>query len=165
MPQNLVLVHIKEETVKGMYRPLFERNLVTKLSKELKGLGHKSIKKQYQRIFIELDTQSKIAAIKEKLLNIKEINYFCFPEKIKNNFEEIKSVCLKMLESSKAKSFRPKIKITYKAYPARANEATEELGSYLARKTNKILDFVDAELIMYVEIMENAAYVYNTIYK
>ena len=103
--------------------------------------------------------------MKEKLLHIPEINYFCFPEKIKNDFENIKTACLKMLTSSRAQSFRPKVKVSYKAYPARANEVTEELGDYLAVQTKKVLDFVDAELTISVDILENAAYVYETIYK
>ena len=165
MPQKLILIHLKDDAVKGVYRPLFERDLITKLSKELKGLGHKSITRKYQRIFIEIDSNSKVKEIKEKLLSIKEINYFCFPKKLTNKIEEIKQHSLVLLKSSKASSFKPKIKLVYKAYPIKAKELTKEIGNYLIKQSKKTLDFIDPETTIYIEIMENASYAYDTVYK
>ncbi len=165
MSQKIILLHIKDQAAKGTYRPLYERNLVTKLSKELKGLGHKSVRRKYQRIFIDINSDSKLQDIKEKLLSMKEINYFCFPIAIKNNLEEIKETCFKILNASDAKSFKPKIKISCRSFPLTVKDLTSELGSYFMKKTKKVLDFIEPEITIYVEVTENASYIYDAIYK
>ena len=163
--EDLILIHISPEAVKGYYRPLFERNFIQKLSKELQGLGHKSIRRKYQRIFIDLNQNSKISSIKEKLSSMKEINYFCFPKKINNSIKEIEKAALNILESSKIKSFKPKIKISYRASPLNVSEFTKNLGNYLIKKTNKILDFIEPDVTIYIEVLENATYIYDMVYK
>jgi len=163
MTLKLILIHPSEEAVKGTYRPLFERNLIIKLSNELKGLSHKSIKKKYQRIFIELDNNSKIDKIKSKLKKIPEIGYFSFPIKTLPTLEKIKETSLELLNSSKGSSFRPKVKV-YKQFKIKATELTKIMGDYLMKSSNKTLDFIESEITIYIEVVENAAYIYSKRY-
>ena len=165
MHKNIILIHLKDEAAKGVYRPLFERNFIQKLSAILKGLNHKSIRRKYQRIFIDLDSKSDIENIKKKLLSLNEINYFCFPEIASSKIEEIKKASLSSLLASNAKSFKPKIKISYKAFPFSSKKLTKDIGDYLIKKTDKTLDFIEPETIIYIEILENSSLIYNIIYK
>ncbi len=159
-PDNYV-IHYAEVAIKGKNRPVFERILAENITKAVKGLKTEGIKRRYGRLILNLKKDSNIEEIQEKLSKIPGISSFSPALKTNHDLENIKELALKLLQESPAKSFYIKAKRSHKQFPMKSPELARELGSHLAEKTSKIVDFVEPELTIFLEIVENGTYVYT----
>ena len=58
-------------------------------------------------------------------------------------------------------SFYIKVKRSYKKFPLKSMEISKEVGTHLGKVKGKIVDFVTPEITLFIEIVENGAYVYT----
>tara|TARA_Y100000310_G_scaffold294203_1_gene324498 strand:+ start:10615 stop:11784 length:1170 start_codon:yes stop_codon:yes gene_type:complete len=161
MKPDCFVVHYAEIAIKGKNRPLFERQLIENIVKSIKGLKSNGVKRRYGRVIVNLKEDSMIEEIKNKLPMVPGISSFSPAFKTNHEIENIKARSLELLKESDAKSFYIKSKRSFKQFPLKSLEIAKEVGGHLAEKTSKIVDFIEPEIRIFLEIIENGTYIYT----
>ncbi|MBT3262627.1 tRNA 4-thiouridine(8) synthase ThiI [Candidatus Woesearchaeota archaeon] len=161
MKPDCFVVHYAEIAIKGKNRPLFERILIENIRKSIKGLKALGVRRRYGRLIVELKEDSKLEEIEEKLKKIPGISSFSPALKTNHDLDKIKDASLILMQEATETSFYIKVKRSYKKFPLKSMEISKEVGTHLGKVKGKIVDFVTPEITLFIEIVENGAYVYT----
>ena len=161
MKPDCFVVHYAEIAIKGKNRPLFERILIENIRKSIKGLKALGVRRRYGRLIVELKEDSKLEEIEEKLKKIPGISSFSPALKTNHDLDKIKEASLILMQEATETSFYIKVKRSYKKFPLKSMEISKEVGTHLGKVKGKIVDFVTPEITLFIEIVENGAYVYT----
>lgn len=166
--KNIILVRYGEIMLKGLNRGAFERKLISNIRYALRDLGSINIVKPQGRIFIEPtnDDYDIVKAI-DALTRVFGIVSVSPVVKIKNDFEEIKSMAFKLtekaIESGKGKTFKVISKRSNKKFAMNSQEINMKLGGFLLDSFPSVtVDIHNPDFIIYVEVREQA-YLYTDI--
>jgi len=161
MKPDCFVVHYAEIAIKGKNRPLFERILIENIRKSIKGLKALGVRRRYGRLIVGLKEDSKLEEIEEKLKKIPGISSFSPALKTNHDLDKIKDASLILMQEATETSFYIKVKRSYKKFPLKSMEISKEVGTHLGKVKGKIVDFVTPEITLFIEIVENGAYVYT----
>ncbi|MET1124282.1 MAG: tRNA uracil 4-sulfurtransferase ThiI [Archaeoglobaceae archaeon] len=145
------VVHYGEIGVKGKNRDFFERRLMRNIA-EITGA---KVRRKSGRLEVEY-----FEGLEEWLARIPGVRYFGVGLKVSRDLEEIKRAALEVLPES-FESFRVQTSRSDKSFPLTSPEVNAEVGRYIAEKTGKKVDLKNPSVTVYVEICEDAAYVYS----
>ncbi len=161
MKPDCFVVHYAEIAIKGKNRPLFERILIENIRKSIKGLKALGVRRRYGRLIVELKEDSKLDEIEQKLKKVPGISSFSPAIKTNHELDKIKDASLILMQEATENSFYIKVKRSYKKFPLKSMEISKEVGTHLGKVKGKIVDFVTPEITLFIEIVENGAYVYT----
>lgn len=158
---DYIVVHYGEIAIKGKNRPFFERALLENIREALKGCRYEELRKISGRFIIQLGKKPDAAAITNRLQKVFGISYFAFALSAKQSLENIKSVAAELVEKETAKTIRVLTKRSNKQFPMESPEINKEVGESLIKKFNLTVDLVDAELSLWIEIVERYVFLYT----
>tara|TARA_Y100000310_G_scaffold343027_1_gene448812 strand:+ start:8134 stop:9297 length:1164 start_codon:yes stop_codon:yes gene_type:complete len=161
MKPEYYVVHYAEIAIKGKNRPLFERVLVENISKAVKSLKSQGVRRKYGRIILKLKEDSNVDEIEKRLRKIPGISYFSPAVKASHDVDDINKKCLEVLEGEDSGSFYIKAKRSYKNFFMKSPDLARKLGKNLSEKTKRAVDYIDPDITVFLEIVENCTYVYT----
>lgn len=168
--KKLILIRYGEIMLKGLNRSHFENKLIKNIRYSLSGLGRINIRKTQGRIFIEpLTDDYDIYKATDALSKVFGIVSVSPVVKIKNDFDEIKLMALKLarmaVESGKGTTFKVITKRADKNFPLDSQEINIELGGFLLDNIPSItVDVHNPSFVVFVEVRESS-YVYTEVIK
>lgn len=157
-----IIIHYGEIAIKGKNRPYFERILLDNIRLHLKGLKYNILKKISGRFIIELNKESDLKELENKLKNIFGISYFAFAINSSQDIEDIKKNVSKLIEDNKAKTVRVLTKRSNKQFKLNSMDLNKLIGEYLIKNHNLTVDLIDAELSVWIEIVEKYCFIYKS---
>ncbi len=159
--ENYIVIHYGEIAIKGKNRHLFERALIENIRENLKGCSFDDVKKISGRFILKLNKKSELEEISSRLKKIFGISYFAFANSSKSNIDDIKKVTAETVADEKAKTVRVLTKRSNKQFPMDSVAINKEVGEYLINKFDFTVDLVNAELSVWIEIVEKYVFVYT----
>jgi len=159
---DFIIVHYNEIAIKGNNRYLFEDKLVSNITNQLV-IPKGGIIKRFGLILIDLSLvpEKDEQKIKEILLRIPGIAYFCFSRKAKNDYIDIKEKTIELLKETDFKTFKVIARRSNKKFFMNSREVNEKLGEYVLETLNKKVDVHAPDTIIYVEIGDRETIIYT----
>jgi tRNA uracil 4-sulfurtransferase len=158
---QFIICHYSEIALKGKNRKLFEDKLVENIKKAVSPSFFKKIKRIEGRVLIELKDKYKEEEITESLKNVFGLSSFSFAFLTQQNIEDMQNKILETIKKEKPKSFKIFAKRSKKDFYLTSPEINEKIGEYVLKNFKKIkVDLENPDLICFVEIVQNYAFIY-----
>lgn len=154
-----IVVKYGEIALKGDNKAFFEHALIDNIKVALKGESIDAVRKQYGRLVIDLNKNSKLDSIKEKLKHVFGIVYFAPAYLVPLDIEEIKKKSLDLVGDEK--TFHVKARRSMKEFPLTSPEINDQIGGYVIKNKGLKVQFEGSDLTIFVEITEKGAFLYK----
>lgn len=152
--EKLILIKYGELTTKKANRKVFIQLLEDNIKKIIKNV---KITKDRVRMFIESED---IEDTSKKLQKIFGIHGITIAYKVNTNKEEIENAILELLHYQKFKTFKVDTKRADKRFPIKSMDFNNVIGPLVLKNFDCKVDVHNPDLIIHIEIRENATYVY-----
>ena len=160
-PEKLFIVHYAEVGLKGKNRVFFEKQLAHNIKLSLKGTGYAAVERLHDRIIVKLRQDADIADIEKRLHRVMGIAHFELAARTKKEITAIKETALQQTAGRTVETLKVETKRSDKTFPLTSPEISAEVGGYLIEKTGARADMHTPETRYWIEIAQNAAYVYT----
>ena len=157
--EELVSVHYAEVGLKGKNRVFFEKRLVNNIKLALRGTGYAEVERLHDRILVHLGQNADITEVKKRLQQVMGIAYFEFACRTERDIDAIKEAALQQIQNGSYESLKVETRRTDKSFPLTSPQVSAEVGGYLIKETNTRADMHNPDLICWVKITHNAAYI------
>ena len=156
---HCILIHYDEIAIKLGNRNWFEKQLVTNIKNQIKGLQFSNIKKFSARIFINNINLRKANQYISKLSNLMGISSVHLMSNVPSDIKEIKNCCLDLLESEKKnfQTFKIFTKRQNKSFPHTSPELNAMVGELICDKLDKKVKLRKPDIELRIEIIEDTA--------
>ena len=160
-PEKLFIVHYAEVGLKGKNRVFFEKQLAHNIKLSLKGTGYATVDRLHDRIIVKLRQDADIADIEKRLHRVMGIAHFELAARTKKEITAIKETALQQTAGRTVETLKVETKRSDKTFPLTSPEISAEVGGYLIEKTGARADMHTPETRYWIEIAQNAAYIYT----
>ncbi len=157
--EELVSVHYAEVGLKGKNRVFFEKRLVNNIKLSLRGTGYAEVERLHDRILVHLGQRADIREVKRRLQQVMGIAYFQLACRTDRDITAIKAAALQQIQNGCYESLKVETRRTDKTFPLTAPQVSAEVGGYLVKETNTSADMHNPDLVCWVKITHNAAYI------
>jgi len=157
MSGDIAVVHYSEIGLKGLNRPFFEKKLVENIKKSI---GDYEVKRFSGRIIIKLGKRFDREKIAEKLKKIFGISNFSFGFACEQDFDNIEKLVLSRIKGKKFRTFKIESRRANKLFRLTSQEMNSRLGDIVRTELKKKVDLEKPDLTIFVEIVDNKAFVY-----
>lgn len=152
--ERLILIKYGELTTKKANRKVFIQLLEDNIKKIIKDV---KITKDRVRMFIESEN---IEETSKKLQKIFGIHGITIAYKVNTNKEDIENAILELLPYQKFKTFKVDTKRADKRFPIKSMDFNNVIGSLTLKNFDCQVDVHHPDLMIHIEIRENATYIY-----
>lgn len=152
--EKLILIKYGELTTKKANRKVFIQLLEDNIKKIIKNV---KITKDRVRMFIESED---IEDTSKKLQKIFGIHGITIAYKVNTNKEEIEKAILELLPNQSFKTFKVDTKRADKRFPIKSMDFNNVIGSLTLKNFDCKVDVHHPDMIIHIEIRENATYIY-----
>ena len=182
MKFQYIICHYGEIALKGRNRKIFEEKLVENIKRAVNPSFYKKVKRIEGRILVELKDIYKEKEIEESLKNVFGLTSFSFAFLTEQKIEALQEKVLEIIKEQKPKSFKIFAKRSKKDFILTSPQINEKIGEYVLQNVNcklqidkekqnangklqiegqKIkVDLENPEMVCFVEIVQNYAFVY-----
>ena len=157
--EELVSVHYAEVGLKGKNRVFFEKRLVNNIKLSLRGTGYAEVERLHDRILVHLGQNTDITEVKKRLQQVMGIAYFELACRTERDITAIKEAALRQIQDDCYASLKVETRRTDKTFPLTSPQVSAEVGGYLVTETGTPADMHNPDLICWVKITHNAAYI------
>ena len=157
---NSIVVHYGEIGIKGKNRSFFEKKLVENIRWNLKDLNVLSVKRMLGRLIVEIDENSKLNQITEKMQNIFGVQNFSLAIKTNLDIEHIKKTSLTLV-SDKIKTFRLRTVRSNKSFSLSSSDINNIVGELIVKNKKLKVDLDNPDQTIFIEITDKEAFIYN----
>ena len=157
--EKLVSVHYAEVGLKGKNRVFFEKRLVNNIKLALRGTGYAEVERLHDRILVHLGQKADITEVKKRLQQVMGIAYFELACRTERDIAAIKKTALRQIQDNCYESFKVETRRTDKTFPLTSPQVSAEVGGYLVTETGRRADMHNPDLVCWVKITHNAAYI------
>lgn len=157
--EELVSVHYAEVGLKGKNRVFFEKRLVNNIKLALRGTGYAEVERLHDRILVHLGQNADITEVKRRLQQVMGIAYFEFACRTERDMGAIKEAALQQIQNGSYESLKVETRRTDKTFPLTSPQVSAEVGGYLVKETGTRADMHNPDLVCWVKITHNAAYI------
>ncbi len=154
-----VIVHYSEIALKGRNRDFFEKKLQDNIKRILRGM-YKSVKREHDRILIELKPDMNEKEITSRLKKIFGIEWFAFVHSTDKNMEAIRHTIAGHAGISKSETAKIVAKRSDKRFALTSPQINAELGQFIIEKFGAKIAMHKPQHKIYVNIGAKNAYVY-----
>jgi thiamine biosynthesis protein ThiI len=154
------LVHYHELTLKKGNRAYFVRRLISNLQRGLAGTGSGAITQTGARFLIDLPDGADEGAIRTRLARTFGVANFAITRSIPLEMDALIRAVTDAVTAKDFASFRISARRSNKAFPLSSNQINVELGTLVQRLTHTRVDLEDAELTIYVEVLDREFLLY-----
>ena len=158
--QKVFIVHYGEVGLKGRNRSFFENRLVRNIKQVLEDTEYVNVHRIYGRILVTLGAQSDIPEIQRRLHKVMGIAHFELCRVTEQNMEAIKNGALEWIQGREFHTLKVETKRANKRFPLTSPEISAEVGGYLLKHTGAKADMHRPDLVCWIEIVEESAYIY-----
>ncbi len=157
--EELFSVHYAEVGLKGKNRVFFEKRLVNNIKLSLRGTGYAEVERLHDRILVHLGQRADIREVKRRLQQVMGIAYFQLACRTDRDITAIKAAALQQIQNGCYESLKVETRRTDKTFPLTSPQVSAEVGGYLVKETGTRADMHNPDLVCWVKITHNAAYV------
>ena len=138
MKADIILLKYGEISLKGLNRPMFERQLISNVAKALAPLGKFSVRKSQSTIYVEpLEDSADTELAVERLSKVFGIVNICPAVKCEKTIESIERTTLSCLSQMplKGKTFKVEAKREDKQFPMNSPQICRHMGGVILKNT------------------------------
>ena len=158
--RKLILIKYGELTTKKDNRKMFIKLLANNIKKLLKDFDF-DMNFDRVRMYIEVN-ESDLDMVLSKLKMIFGIHSIVVCHKVNTNNDDIKNKVLELLNNDKdSKTFKIDTKRAWKEFPIHSMDFNRVVASYILKNTNLKVDIHNPDVLVKIEIRENATYIYT----
>jgi thiamine biosynthesis protein ThiI len=157
--EDLFSVHYAEVGLKGKNRVFFEKRLVNNIKLALRGTGYAEVERLHDRILVHLGQKADITEVKRRLQGVMGIAYFQLACRTERDITAIKAAALRHIQNDAYESLKVETRRTDKTFPLTSPQVSAEVGGYLVQETGMRADMHTPDLVCWVKITHNAAYI------
>ncbi len=161
--EKLLLIKYGEINLKGLNRNYFIDTLVKNIKKALWIYKNLRINKIQGRITVENIDAKNEEDIIERLKKVFGIVYITCAVKTDKAFENIEKVAFELIEKLDGETFKIEARRSDKQYPMTSPEISREIGAYILKRKSLKVDVHKPDILIEVEIRENAYITYKNI--
>ena len=154
-----IIVHYHELSLKGKNRPWFQKKLILNIKKQFSGLQFSSIKLIASRIIITNIDKAQWKQYKDVLKCIIGVKNSILTTHVNVEIQNICDASYSMVKEHDFKSFRVAARRQNKQTAFTSQEINVDVGAYIVKKLNKSVKLKGSDLTIFVEIINNSAYV------
>ena len=164
MECNHILVRFGELTTKGKNRKLFIRKLCSNTKEILKSFPRLKYELSFDRMYILLNGENT-EAVCEQLKTVFGIHSFSLCYKVESDLDQIKEVCLQIVEKNSGTTFKINTKRNDKDYPLHSHDINTAIAGYIFHHTSKELkvDVHHPEILVKVELRKDFTYIMDNV--
>lgn len=160
MKADIILLKYGEISLKGLNRPMFEKQLLANVAKALAPLGKFSIRKSQSTVYVEpLGDDIDMQAATERLSKVFGIVNICPAAKCQKTIEDIERTTLECLSQIdlNGKTFKVEAKREYKQFPMNSPQLCRHMGAVILKNTEGLsVDVHNPDILVQIEIRKEA---------
>lgn len=153
-----ILVRYGELSTKGKNRKDFIRRLTTNIKKALSGFDALTYEQTFDRIYIHLHG-TPFEDVSPILKEVFGISSFSPTLKVESEIEAIKEAALAVVMNSEGKTFKMEARRHDKKFPYRSDDINRGCAGRILHNTDWKVDVHHPDLLLKVEVRENATYI------
>jgi thiamine biosynthesis protein ThiI len=164
--ENILIVRCGEIALKGMNKPYFERMLVDRIRRNLKGFDGIDIKRQEGLIFIRVAKDLDIDAIIKETSKVFGVASISKAIEAHPHLDDIGEAAVEymmnLIEERGIKSFKVEAKRADKNFPIKSPEIARIIGAkvLIGCKVLKV-DVHEPDVLLHVDVRSDKAYIYE----
>ncbi len=158
--ETIILIHYGEIALKGGNRAFFEKALVRNIQTVCKKICSCRVERISGRLLIRGFTKSESKGIMDSLQRVCGIVNFSLAQKTAQSVTKIAECILNNIKEKKFKTFKIDARRAGKHTSLSGQEVNGKVGDIIRKKTGAAVNLSSPELTCFVEIVEDAAYVY-----
>lgn len=160
MKADIILLKYGEISLKGLNRPMFEKQLLANVAKALAPLGKFSIRKSQSTVYVEpLGDDIDMQATTERLSKVFGIVNICPAAKCQKTIEDIERTTLECLSQIdlNGKTFKVEAKREDKQFPMNSPQLCRHMGAVILKNTEGLsVDVHNPDILVQIEIRKEA---------
>ena len=160
MKADIILLKYGEISLKGLNRPMFERQLISNVAKALAPLGKFSVRKSQSTIYVEpLEDSADTELAVERLSKVFGIVNICPAVKCEKTIESIEKTTIECLSQMdiKGKTFKVESKREDKQFPMNSPQICRHMGGVILKNTDGLsVDVHNPDILVQIEIRKEA---------
>lgn len=160
MKADIILLKYGEISLKGLNRPMFEKQLLANVAKALAPLGKFSIRKSQSTVYVEpLGDDIDMQAATERLSKVFGIVNICPAAKCQKTIEDIERTTLECLSQIdlNGKTFKVEAKREDKQFPMNSPQLCRHMGAVILKNTEGLsVDVLNPDILVQIEIRKEA---------
>lgn len=160
MKADIILLKYGEISLKGLNRPMFEKQLLGNVAKALVPLGRFSVRKSQSTVYVEpLGDDIDMRAATERLSKVFGIVNICPAVKCQKTIEDIERTTLECLSQTdlNGKTFKVEAKREDKQFPMNSPQICRHMGGVILKNTDGLsVDVHNPDILVQIEIRKDA---------
>lgn len=160
MKADIILLKYGEISLKGLNRPMFEKQLLGNVAKALAPLGRFSVRKSQSTVYVEpLGDDIDMRAATERLSKVFGIVNICPAVKCQKTIEDIERTTLECLSQTdlNGKTFKVEAKREDKQFPMNSPQICRHMGGVILKNTDGLsVDVHNPDILVQIEIRKDA---------
>jgi len=158
--KKVILIKYGELTTKKDNRNYFIKILKRNIFEKLSSFNFE-IKEDYYRMFIYPNEEDidKIVNVLKDIFGIHGIVIAYMSED--TSLDNIKNISLDLMKDKDIKTFKVETNRSNKSYPIKSMDVSAKVGAHILRNTNYKVDVHNPDMYLYIEIRNDAVYIYN----
>lgn len=164
--QNIYIVRCGEIALKGMNKPYFEKTLVERIKKNLKGMLGVEVKRQEGLIFIRSDKKYDAEEITKPVSKVFGVASISPAVEAPSNLDEIGEAAIsfmkKQIEERGIKTFKVEAKRADKTFPVKSPDMARIIGAkvLIGCKVLKV-DVHNPDCRLFIDLRRDRTYIYD----
>lgn len=164
--QNIYIVRCGEIALKGMNKPYFEKTLVERIKKNLKGLTRIEVKRQEGLIFIRSDKSYSTEEIIKSVSRVFGVASISPAMEAPGDLDKIGEAAIgfmkKQIDERSVKTFKVEAKRADKAFPVKSPDIARIIGAkvLVGCKVLKV-DVHNPDCRLFVDLRRDRTYIYD----
>ena len=161
--KNVVVVHHHEIVLKRDNRRYFEQFLMRNTRAALSGMtGAGAVRGGYGRFVIDVDSGAFVNPIVQRLRCVFGLANICAGVQVEQEIEVLCDTAEKLLEGCEFKTIRVHTNRSDKRFPLGSMAVNAKVGERLCRKFGVRANLSEPDETVYIEIVDNVAFVYRS---
>ena len=164
MKYDHIMVRFGELSTKGKNKSDFIKVLAKNIHGVLSDFNGIEIIIRFDHIYVKLNDNDPNRVI-ELLQDVSGIQGLSLVLKTDPDIDNLKKVCLELVNQEEGKTFKVHAKRANKKYPIISDQINREIAKVILQSTSLKVDVHDPDILVSIEIREEGAYVFTHTYK
>ena len=164
MKYDHIMVRFGELSTKGKNKSDFIKVLAKNIRGVLSDFNGIEIIIRFDHIYVKLNDNDPLRVI-ELLQDVSGIQGLSLVLKTDPDIDNLKKVCLELVNQEEGKTFKVHAKRANKKYPIISDQINREIAKVILQNTSLKVDVHNPDILVSIEIREEGAYVFTHTYK
>ena len=164
MTYDHIMVRFGELSTKGKNKNDFIKILAKNIAGALSDFEGLEIIRRFDHIYVKLNENDPLRVI-EVLQDVSGIQGLSLVLKTEDDIENLKKVCLDLVQQEEGTTFKVNSKRANKNYPMISDKINREIATVILKNTDLKVDVHNPDIMVSIEIRDDGAYVFTHTYK